>query len=266
MAHFYKNGRRLTAENFPDIWPRTKAGTLSKRVGPAAMIEMGGVRGVTDILDAVGGEKLHGLMHWSGALAIQAAVETLEGITARVDSGMSSFAEAATARWKELQTVARDRGTEFHDGIERWERGETPEDPIIRAACENIQGWLDAEGLADGRREYCFTATVGVMSFGGTTDHVHDGKQVILDYKTVEKSRAPRFSECSQIAAYHTGIFGLDACMKGANLYIRQEDGGIDSVRWWTDVELLTGWELFQVAYNTTSLLDRWAASQKAKA
>ena len=272
--HMYYNGRRLTADNYQELvpeslWPRNKSGSPKKRPGAKDYIAMGGVRGVTDILKAIGGPKVEGLIYWSGNLAIQAMLDVMQDEPREI----GELQVAGTARWNELRNEASDRGTEIHDGIERWERGIESDDPVIRAACANVDEFLKTKGLEGGSREYCFTAKAVSMGFGGTVDYALADQRTILDYKTVQdtpgkKIRKPYPTEVAQVASYGIGMWDFDYAdgiddealrvrmNRAANVYIRQSDGGIADIRWWTPEELWRGWQLFKLAYAVTSLLD----------
>jgi len=255
MAHWYieKNG---IAQRYEQL---TKKGEPSKRINRGKALKDGAVPGTTDTLKVLGSSD--GLLHWVGALGIQAGLE-------------SHDEDQAKELLKELREKAANRGTEIHNAIEQYiKTGDLSDDPVERKASINAVACIG--DVLHGWSEHCFVwrGYINILTgehstekkgkewirvaVGGTSDYVSDS--LIADWKTVEdKGRGFRQSyakEAAQCAMYRLGFGRHDAVCK--NIYIDRATGDVVRVKEWTETELRNGLRLFAMAVLYSTLEER---------
>ncbi|NCU40181.1 hypothetical protein EOL73_00295 [Candidatus Saccharibacteria bacterium] len=231
MAHFYIDNQRFT-EDHP-LWPKTKSGKPSKRPTLEQIEQAGACVGVTDSIKMV--ENTGWMPKYFGDLGISAGL-------------LCNSYDNAKELFDQTSIEAAERGTEFHDAIERylW-KGEEPDDSIILNACRGIDEFLFTHEILpdECKLEHCIThdmLTCGgvVVSYGGTMDLCSD--KFIVDWKTVNKPRKPYKKELLQLVAYSKG--NLDKRM--INLYIDSGTGKVINEYEWSMEQKHFGWRLFQ--------------------
>ncbi len=128
---------------------------------------------------------------------------------------------AACCRWSEEHgKAARDKGGDFHDQIQRFHAGMTPDflaDPMLRAYCDWYEAYVDK--------------TIGtelvVMGdgYGGRLDHVcklKDGRVAITDVKTQDISKRGTFNQ------YFEWSLQLGAYAGAINRFPGPAEGNVD--------------------------------------
>jgi len=228
-----------------DGWKLTKKGQPTKRPGSDFLMEAGCLPSVTTILGGVGDKG--GLLHWYKNIGIQAAIETF--------GTDDDWTGAAKKRAYELSLQAANRGTEMHNAIEYGIAQHA--DPALNHAIHQVKEWLKKHGFEGGKKEWVVESKL-FGGFAGTVDYVLEDQKVVLDYKTSKGGRAPRPSDCAQLASYALAIFGTTQGVTCINVYLDADTGDITGTRHWSQPELAWGWSMMQAACQVWRLDREW--------
>lgn len=229
--HYYLDNQRFTEEH--PLWPKTKAGKPSKRPTLEQIENAGACVGVTDSIKMV--ENMGWMPKYFGDLGISAGL-------------LSNSHDEAKELFEKASIEAAERGTAFHDAIERylWQ-GVESDDDTIKTACRGIDEFLFRNNILPDECsfEHCITNDLvtdsGILvRYGGTMDLCSD--KFIVDWKTVNKPRKPYKKELLQLVAYSKG----DLNKRMINLYINSGTGEVIKEYEWSMELKQLGWKLFQ--------------------
>ena len=252
MAHWYLNKKRFD-ENHPrwgkDPWPKNPSGSPKARINDIDRVNIGAVKGVTDILKIVGAGWW--MPRYFGNMGIEA------GMRAERDG---HDAIAAADSLNRLTNAPAERGTRIHAWLEHYlNTGKLPDDEAGASACKNVGNFLEQHELLENSSKELVVMNEGVYRYGGTADLVQPHSVTMVDFKSVDKPRDARFTECAQLVAYGVAEFPLVNIedMNLCNLYIHQKTGEILNPNWWLSGEKEEGWELFKLAYKIDDIFTR---------
>lgn len=142
-----------------------------------------------------------------------------------------------------------DRGTLLHAGMERLLTGRflDVEDMAAIKAHTIFSDWL----LEYRAKRVGVESSFGnpALGFGGKVDFIgeREDKRFVVDFKFVQKERAPLDKECVQGAAYNVGLGNPDG--EFHNFLFLESTGELVEHKTWTREELLWGWDVFSAAY-----------------
>lgn len=158
---------------------------------------------------------------------------------------------------KETAKKAANRGTDIHESIEKWMKGDG-DVKHVRISFAFDDAVSDYFKTPKTRGEGWITeASFAEMGFGGKVDlhrkpdaFAPDG--IVLDTKTKEFSKGDKVvayeEQLMQLAAYRYGL-GMPKA-RCANVFVSASEAGTIHIHEWTDDELRRGWEMFQCLHN----------------
>lgn len=265
MSHWY----RRTGNKAFRYTQTNKDGSESKIIRKGIALADGAVEGITSIIGRLQDQAW--LQGWYGKLGIEA------GLAA--SAYKITWDEAiiqAKAILKEESEAAANRGSEIHDGIEKFlMTGEVSEDKIVQKASGNVLKTLEAHGVSDYSCEHCLafygtysTEVAGELvklpfKFGGTTDLI--SRKWIWDWKTKEKDINGKYiigkaGNCAQMAAYRHAAIDMGLCDEDAkctNVYIDRITGDIIDVVHWQENQLKASLKWLAIGMYAWEMLQR---------
>jgi hypothetical protein len=204
-AHWY------TRNGSPLYTVPKKDGTGERNTTLADARKLDLVPSVTGIISIIAKP---GLEAWKTEQALLSAL-TLPRIDGEADQ---DFAKRAIADSKEYTSDAADLGSEVHQYIEDYLRGNDPRlVPGVEASCASVKDWIEQNIEKPGNLETPFASRLG---YGGRIDWfgtMKDGKWAVIDWKTqnVKTAKGPTFYETYdlQLAAYANAIDEMNGAM-----------------------------------------------------
>ena len=163
------------------------------------------------------------LTNWLQEEAAMMAVAMLEDTPELSDR---AWAKTVVAASKEKTLAKADAGTDIHDVLEKFQRGmdAAPEHhAMCNAVLELIEDKTGLDFFDDLKAEERFCDTK--HGYAGMCD-LHNNEWII-DFKTKDtvSPKTRGFPEqAEQLAAYRTGLLGVDSTARLANVFISRED------------------------------------------
>jgi hypothetical protein len=152
---------------------------------------------------------------------------------------------------------AAERGTQIHAAIQGHYEGQS----VSAEMWPYVKGAKEALEKEFGPRNWvCEQSFASEMGFGGKTDLVHIGPDLLGDAKTkefdsVDDKKLAWDDHCIQLAAYSKGLGLLEpSCF---NLFVSTTVPGLCHIHIWSEEEIQRGWKMFR------SLLSYWQAKNK---
>jgi len=157
--------------------------------------------------------------------------------------------DALLKAYNEFSSKPSDRGTLLHGGMERLLQNEgNSEDAAAIKAHSIFQEWLDKNSIARIGVESSFCnrhlGYAGKVDFRGKYE---SGMFATVDFKFVQKARAPLDKECVQGTAYNHGLGTPDA--EFHNFLFLESTGELVEHKHWAKDDLEWGWDVFQKAF-----------------
>ena len=192
--------------------------------------------------------KSAGLDAWKNEQLLLAALT----LPKRPDESEKNYIARIIYDSKETGKMAAERGTQIHESIEKWYRGEKNVDhPEIAAAFE--EAVFNHFGT-DPHEEWTSEQSFANSFFGGKVDLCCSPSPtapqgIVLDTKTKEfdeDTKIDKYDEhLMQIAAYRN-VLGMPQA-KCANVFVSRTKPGVIRVVEWSEEELEKGWKMFSL-------------------
>jgi hypothetical protein len=158
---------------------------------------------------------------------------------------------------QEQARKAAEKGTQIHAAIQGHYEGRSTSAemwPFVKGAKEALEKEFGPHNWV------CEQSFASEMGFGGKTDLVHIGPDLLGDAKTkefdsVDDKKLAWDDHCLQLAAYSKGLGLLEP--RCFNLFVSTTVPGLCHIHIWSEEEIQRGWAMFK------SLLAYWKAKNK---